>query len=49
MQGARGAVYNYLLVARGGASGVHNTTYIAQLLYDSYSSLTGLEFPGGRR
>jgi hypothetical protein len=37
-----GALYNYLIVSRGGAYGVHNTTYIAQLLYDSYFSLTGL-------
>jgi hypothetical protein len=37
-----GALYNYILVARGGASGVHNPKYIAQLLYDSYFALTGL-------
>jgi hypothetical protein len=37
-----GALYDYILVARGGAYGVHNTKYIAQLLYDAYYSLTGL-------
>jgi hypothetical protein len=37
-----GALYNYILVARGGASGVHNPKYIAQLLYDSYFALTNL-------
>jgi hypothetical protein len=37
-----GALYNYLLVARGGAYGVHNPIYIAQLLYDSYLALTGM-------
>jgi hypothetical protein len=36
-----GALYNYILIARGGASGVHNPTYIKQLLVDSYTSLTG--------
>jgi hypothetical protein len=43
-----GALYNYLLVARGGASGVHNPIYIEQLLYDSYFALSGMNFPGGR-
>jgi hypothetical protein len=37
-----GALYNYILVARGGASGVHNPKYIAELLYDSYVALSGL-------
>jgi hypothetical protein len=36
-----GALYNYILIARGGASGVHNPTYIKQLLVDSYTALTG--------
>lgn len=36
-----GALYNYLLVARGGAFGVHNPKYVAELLYDSFYSLTG--------
>ncbi len=43
-QDEAGAVYNYLLVARGGASGVHNTTYIAQLLDKSYFAFTGFRF-----
>jgi hypothetical protein len=43
-----GAVYNYFLVARGGASGVHNPVYIGQILYDSYFALTGTNFPGMR-
>ena len=37
-----GALYNYILIARGGASGVHNPTYIKQLLVDSYNSLPGV-------
>ena len=41
-QDQAGALYNYILVARGGAYGVHNPKYIAQLLYDSYFALTGL-------
>jgi hypothetical protein len=36
-----GAVYNYILVARGGAYGVHNPLYEEQLLYDSYMAVTG--------
>jgi hypothetical protein len=39
-QDQAGALYNYILVARGGAYGVHNTKYVAQLLYDSYYALT---------
>jgi hypothetical protein len=41
-QDQAGALYNYILVARGGASGVHNPKYIGQILYDSYNALTGL-------
>ncbi len=37
-----GALYNYILVARGGAYGVHNPKYVAELLSDSYTALTGL-------
>jgi hypothetical protein len=37
-----GALYNYILVARGGAFGVHNPKYIAELLFDSYFALSGL-------
>ena len=37
-----GALYNYILVARGGAYGVHNPKYIAELLADSYTALSGL-------
>jgi Cytochrome c552 len=36
-----GALYNYILIARGGASGVHNPTYIKQLLVDSYAQVQG--------
>jgi hypothetical protein len=36
-----GAVYNYLLIARGGAGGIHNPLYVRQLIFDSYSELTG--------
>jgi hypothetical protein len=41
-QDQAGALYNYILVARGGAYGVHNPRYVAQILYDSYMALTGL-------
>lgn len=40
-QDQAGALYNYILVARGGAEGIHNTKYVAQLLFDSYFALTG--------
>jgi hypothetical protein len=40
-QDQAGALYDYILVAKGGASGVHNPVYIAQILYDSYYALTG--------
>jgi hypothetical protein len=47
-----GALYNYLLVARGGAYGVHNPLYEEQLLYDSYVAVlpgsTPPTFPSGR-
>jgi hypothetical protein len=36
-----GAVYNYLLLARGSAGGVHNPRYTRQLFYDSYEVVTG--------
>jgi len=44
-QDQAGALYNYLLVARGGAYGVHNPIYVSQLLYDSYFALTGTSLP----
>jgi len=34
-----GALYNYILVARGGALGVHNPKYVKQLIFDSYQAL----------
>jgi hypothetical protein len=46
-----GALYNYILVARGGAYGVHNPLYVKELLYDSYEAVTGNpppSFPSGR-
>jgi hypothetical protein len=46
-----GALYNYILVARGGAYGVHNPLYEKELLYDSYVAVTGgppPTFPSGR-
>jgi hypothetical protein len=46
-----GALYNYILVARGGAYGVHNPLYEKELLYDSYVAVTGSApptFPSGR-
>ncbi|HEY1959359.1 MAG TPA: hypothetical protein VGH28_27300 [Polyangiaceae bacterium] len=36
-----GALYDYMLVARGGAYGVHNPVYSKELLYDAYVALTG--------
>jgi hypothetical protein len=41
-QDQAGALYDYILVARGAAYGVHNPKYVAQLLYDSYFALSGL-------
>jgi nitrate/TMAO reductase-like tetraheme cytochrome c subunit len=35
-----GAVYNYLLVARGSAKGVHNPKYTRQLIFDSIFTIT---------
>jgi hypothetical protein len=36
-----GALYNYLLLARGGAGGIHNPRYTKQLVYDSVLAVTG--------
>jgi hypothetical protein len=36
-----GAVYNYLMIARGGAGGIHNPLYVRQLIYDSYFAIEG--------
>lgn len=36
-----GAVYNYLLLARGSGGGVHNPVYVRELIYDSYQAVTG--------
>jgi hypothetical protein len=36
-----GAVYNYLLLARGSAGGVHNPLYVRELIYDSHLAVTG--------
>ena len=36
-----GALYNYLLIARGGALGAHNPVYTKQLIYDSVDALGG--------
>lgn len=36
-----GAVYNYLVIARGGDFGVHNPTYTKQLLWDSIRQIKG--------
>lgn len=37
-----GALYNYLLIARGGAGGIHNPVYVRQLIFDSYFALAGV-------
>lgn len=36
-----GALYNYFIVARGAAAGVHNPKYVRQLIYDSFVAVTG--------
>jgi len=36
-----GALYNYMIVARGGALGVHNPRYVKQLVYDSFVAVVG--------
>ncbi|MEZ4219423.1 MAG: hypothetical protein R3B13_00750 [Polyangiaceae bacterium] len=36
-----GALYNYLLIARGSALGIHNPRYTKQLVFDSVVALTG--------
>jgi hypothetical protein len=36
-----GALYNFLIVARGGALGVHNPKYVKQLVYDSIVAVKG--------
>jgi hypothetical protein len=45
-----GALYNYLIIARGKDHGVHNPTYTKQLLWDSIKQLTGANpsFMSGR-
>jgi len=48
-QDQAGAIYNYILIARGGASGVHNPKYIGELLYDSYLAVSGSTLPGFAR
>ncbi len=37
-----GAVYNYFLLARGGALGAHNPKYTEQLIYDSLETMGAL-------
>lgn len=36
-----GALYDYLLVVRGSAYGVHNPKYVGELLYDSVAAMGG--------
>jgi hypothetical protein len=38
-----GALYNYLIVARGKDMGVHNPTYAKQLLWDSIKQIKGTD------
>jgi hypothetical protein len=40
-QDEAGALYNYLILARGAAGGIHNPLYTRQLIYDSVVALTG--------
>jgi hypothetical protein len=35
-----GALYNYMIIAKGGGGGVHNPKYTQQLIYDSVFALT---------
>jgi cytochrome c551/c552 len=37
-----GALYNYLLLARGSADGVHNPVYTRELIFDSYKAIVGV-------
>jgi hypothetical protein len=37
-----GALYNYIIIARGGAGGIHNPKYVRQLIFDSYVAITGM-------
>lgn len=36
-----GALYNYFLIARGAAGGIHNPLYVKQLIFDSYFAVVG--------
>jgi nitrate/TMAO reductase-like tetraheme cytochrome c subunit len=36
-----GALYNYLILARGSANGVHNPKYTRQLIFDSFFAIKG--------
>ena len=40
-QDEAGALYNYILVARGAAGGIHNPKYTKQLLFDSIKTIKG--------
>ncbi len=40
-----GAIYNYLLIARGGAGGIHNPIYVRQLIFDSYFAVMNTNPP----
>ena len=42
-----GALYNYLVLARGAGGGAHNPIYVRQLIYDSYKAITGGNAPRG--
>jgi hypothetical protein len=36
-----GALYNYLLLARGSAGGIHNPVYTKELIFDSFKAISG--------
>ena len=40
-----GALYNYLLIARGSAGGIHNPLYVRQLIWDSLEATTSAPPP----
>jgi len=41
LEAVAGPLYNYFVMARGGALGVHNPNYVQQILYDSIEGVGG--------
>ena len=40
-----GALYDYIIIARGGGGGVHNPKYVRQLIFDSYVAVSVNHMP----